>query len=162
MANTHGKPNVIKVLADDLAFPSATGANCTSMAYIGGNTDGKLMLSIYAGTNGLTVATGQAFSIELKGFTADTIGSADSFYSKDNEGGRQSGTGTILAEAHNYLIHKTSADAALAFTAGDLMWEQAVPDNMLRLISYDWIMIAIDTDEVLTGFNYDAFVWAKP
>jgi len=159
--NYHNRPNVVGVLADDLAFPIGTTGDSTNMVEIGGSTNGQLMLSIFAGTNGLTVATGQAFLMELQGYTADTAASADSFYSTSNSGGINQASGTLHQEAHMYPIHKTSADAGLAFSAGDLIYECALPDNMLRLVSFDFVQLVTLTDEDLRAYNYDAFIWSK-
>jgi hypothetical protein len=163
MANeyqTHNRPNIVGWLSDNQALPNATAADSTAMVEIGGQTNGNLMLSIFANT-AISIATGQAFNIELQAFTADTAASADSFYSEDNLGGINQATGTVNAEAHHYILHKTSGDAQLDFAAGDLIWECALPDNMLRLISYDFVQLVYTTDADESSETVDAFIWAK-
>ena len=163
MANeyqTHNRPNIVGWLSDNQTLPNATSEDSTAMVEIGGPTNGQLMLSIFANT-AISVATAQAFSIELQGFTADTAASADSFYSEDNLGGINQATGTINAEGHHYLIYKTSADAQLDFSAGDLIWECALPDTMLNLISYDFVQVVYVTDADESSETVDAFIWAK-
>lgn len=158
---THGRVNIVGWLSDNQALPNATGADSTNMVYIGGQTGSKLMISIFANTD-IDVATAQAFNIELQGFTADTAASADTPGSKDNGAGNPPYSGTLMQEFHNYLVHKTSADGAIDWNAGDLIWEQALPDNMLRLVSYDWAQLVYLTDEDLSAMNIDAIIWAKP
>lgn len=164
MANekqTHNRPNIVGWLSDNQTLPNAGAEDSTNMVEIGGNTDGKLMLSIFANT-AITIATTAAFSIELQAFTADTAASADSPYSKTNSAGIPQASGTITAEAHMYLLHKTSADGELAFDADDLIYECALPDNMLRLISYDFVQLVYTTDGNEESETVDAFIWAKP
>jgi len=164
MANeyqTHNRPNVVGWLSDNQALPSATTADSTNMVYVGGSTNGALMLSIFANT-AISIATGQAFSIELQAYSSDTAASADSFYSEVNLGGINQTTGTVNPEAHIYLLHKTSADAQLDFSAGDLIYECALPDNMLRLVSYDYVQLLYTTDANESSETVDAFIWAKP
>lgn len=159
---TYGRTNTVGILSDAQALPNATAVDSTNMVEIGGSTNGQLMLSIFANT-AISIATGQAFSIEIQAFTADTAASADSFYSEVNLGGINAETsGTANPEAHMYLLHKTSADAQLDFSAGDMIYECALPDNMLRLLSYDWVQLVYTTDaDESSTEKVDAFIWSK-
>ena len=153
MAN-YGK-QVITMLSDGQALPNATAGDSTSMAFIGRRTGGGLVLSVYAKT-ALAVATGQAFSIELQGFTADTAASATSPFSTSNDGTQ--GSGTLEDNAHYYLIHKTSADGALDVSAGAMITQIVLPGELLDQLNYDWIQLVYSTDENLSAQTVDAIL----
>jgi hypothetical protein len=131
------------------------------MVYIGGQTGGKLWIDVYA--NGtVAIATAQAFYIELQGYSSDTAASATAPFSNANQGGIEGASGTAHSVAHMYLLHKTSADDAIAFSAGDLMAQIAIPEDMFRLLGYDYVQLRYETDANESSEKVDAFVYVKP
>ena len=161
MADKRFGKNIIGELSDAQALPNATGVDSTNMVYVGGPTNGKLWINVYAGT-AISIATGQAFNIELQSFSTDTAASAISPFSTSNGGGvgAVAGAGTSEDNAHVYLLHKTSADAQLDFSAGSLICEFAIPETMLNLISHTYVQLRYLTDanessETITAFVYD-------
>ena len=149
MANNYGK-QIITMLSDGQALPDSTGADSTNMAYVGGSTNGGLAISVYAKT-AISIATAQAFSIELQAFTSDAGTSATSPFQ----------TGGVLEDnAHCYLLHKTSGDGQLDFAAGDLMAQFVIPGEWLDLLSYDWVQLRYLTDADESSETVDAFLHA--
>lgn len=152
MANNYGKVP-IGTFSDGQALPNATVADSTNMVNIGGQSNGALMVSVYANT-AISIATGQAFYIELQAYSSDTAASATSPFSTSNSGL----TGTLEDNAHMYLLHKTSADDQLDFAAGDLICQIGVPSEWLNKLSYDYIQLVYTTDADESSEKVDAFV----
>ena len=123
------------VLSDAQALPSATAADSTNMIKTGGNTNGRMEIVVVA-TTALAVATGKAFNIELQTFTADTAASAASPYD----------------DGHVYLIHKTSADAGIAVSAGDVICRYIVTED-----EDAYVQLVFTTDEDLSAQTVTAF-----
>ena len=147
------------MLSDGQTLPDATSVDSTNMAYVGGPTGGKLRLAVYAKT-AIAIASAQAFNIEFQAYSADTAASATSPFSNANDGAQAAaGSGTLHDEAHLYLIHKTSADGAIAFSAGDLIIDIGLPESNLALLSYDYVQLVYTTDATETGETVDAFVY---
>jgi len=142
-------------------LPNAGGVDSTNMGYIGlGNTGGRIWLDVYANT-AITIATGQAFSIEFQSYSSDTAASAIPPFSTANAGGKAGATGTAESDAHYYIMHKTSDDGELAFSAGDLMTQMAIPEDLLRLLSHDYVQLRYLTDADEHTEKVDAFIYAK-
>ena len=164
MANYHGLATsaIVKVLSDAQTLPNAGSVDSTNMVNIVGATKGNLWINVYANTD-ITIATAQAFNIELEGYTSDTAASATPPFSKDNEGMATSknGGGTAESDAHMYLLHKTSADGELAFSAGDLIAQCAVPEDLLRALSYDYVQLKYTTDADEQTEKVDAIAFYK-
>ena len=150
--NLHGigYSKLIGVLSDGQALPNAGAADSTNMVDISGRTGGRMYIGVYA-NNAVEIATGQAFSIELQAFTADTAASAVAPFSSES----------VLEPAHYYPLYKTSADAALAWIAGELITEIPVPENMLGLMSYDFVQLVYTTDADESDDDVDAFVYYR-
>ena len=152
MANQYGiEP--IGTFSNGQTLPDSTTADSTTMVYVGGQSGGALMISVYART-AVSIATGQAFNIELEAFTSDAPTSAVSPFSADNSGSSP----TAENDAHFYLLHKTSADNPLAFSAGDLITQCGVPFQLLDKLSYDYIQLKYTTDADESAETVDAFV----
>ena len=161
MSNTYYGKVIVGELSDAQSLPNAGGADSTNMVGIAGATGGQQWISVYANT-AISIATGQAFSIELQGFTSDTAASATSPFSTSNGSGRNHATGTLEDNAHYYLLHKTSADAQLDFAKGDLVAQCAIPEDMFRLLGYDFVQLRYLTDADESSEKVDALVWVKP
>ncbi len=161
----YGKTNIVGVFSDAQTVVKNTSTDSTNMVGIGGKTDGSLMISIYANAV-FTIVDTKVFSVALEGFTSDVAASATSFTTSANKGGiNQETSGTKLAQATvtNYLFSILGTTSNGAFAAGDLIYEGAVPDNMLRLLSYDYIqLVYTSTATAADPGVVNAFVWAKP
>ena len=92
MANRYGKNIVDVMLSDSQILPNATSVDSTNMAYVGGQTGGKLRIAVYA-AEAIAIATGQAFNIELQTFSSDTAASAISPFQ-------------MRIKAHRRLVHQ--------------------------------------------------------
>jgi len=161
--NYHGIATsaVVGILSDAQTLPNATSVDSTNMVDITGPTKGNMWINVYANT-AITIATGQAFNIELEGFTADTAASATPPFSVDNNGMKTSvDTGTAESDAHFYLLHKTSADGELGFSAGDLVTQVAIPEDLFRALEYDFVQLKYTTDASEVSEKVDAFVFYK-
>lgn len=96
---------------EEHALPNATTNYTEAWQYVG-PTNYKQILKVYANTD-ISIATGEDFTIEfVTGATATP-------------------TTPLIAESHTYLLSKTSADGVLAFDAGDLLCEFALPDELM-------------------------------
>ena len=157
--NNYGK-EILGWLSDNQALPNATTVDSTNMVNIVGRTNGALWINVYANT-AIAIASGQAFSIELQGFTADTAVSATSPFSTGNKAGYvATGGATSEPDAHYYLLHKTSG-AALNFAAGDLITQCAIPEDLFDALGYDYVQLVYVTDASEVSETVDAFVYAK-
>ncbi len=162
MASKYGKVPVGDMLSDAQALPNAGSVDSTNMVNVGGQLNGRLWIDVYANT-AISIATAQLLYIELQGFTADTAASATSPFTVTNQGGINGASGTLEDNAHVYLLHKTSADAQLDFNAGDLICQMAIPEDMFRLLSYDFVQLRYETDaDESSTEKFDAFVYVKP
>lgn len=164
MANAYHGKIIIGELSDAQTLPNATSEDSDAMVGLGAtksSTGGTLWIDVYANT-AISIASGQLFYIELQSFTADTAASADSPFSSTNSGGVPGATGTAELEGHYYILHKTSADGACAWDAGDLITQCAVPEDLLRLRSQDFIQLRYETDADESSEKVDAFVYVKP
>lgn len=160
MAAYYGK-TILGSLSDAQALPNATAADSTNMVYVGKQTNGAVWVAVYANT-AITIATDKAFSIELQSYSADTAASAISPFSKDNDGGNVVASGaTSEPDAHLYLLHKTSADGELAFSAGDLICEIGISGRMLDAIGHNYVQLVYTTDANESSEKVDAFVYLK-
>lgn len=161
MSNAYYGKQILGELSDAQTLPNATAADSTNMVYVGNRTGGRLWIEVYANT-AITIATGQAFSIEFQSYSADTAASAISPFSKDNESGYVVNSGgTSEPDAHIYLLHKTSADGELAFSAGDLITQFAIPEDMLNALGHDYVQLVYTTDADESSEKVDAFVCVK-
>lgn len=161
MADARYGKVIVGELSDAQTLPDSTSEDSTNMVYIGGPTAGQLWINVYANT-AITIATAQAFNIELEGYSSDTAASATPPFTKTNSGGIPQASGTAENDAHYYLLHKTSADGELAFDAGDLITQCAIPEDLMRLKSYDYVQLKYTTDANESSEKVDAFVWVKP
>jgi len=163
--NYHNRPNVVGTFSDDQAIVKNASTDSTNMVEIGGPTGSKLMISIFA-NGAVNIVDTKVLSCTLQGFTADTASSATSFITSDNDGAATSdASGTTLANATvtNYLFSILGTTSDAAFADGDLIYEGAVPDTMLNLLSYDFIqLVYTSTATAANPGSVDAFVWAKP
>ena len=159
MAKRYGKNIVDVMLSDSQILPNATSVDSTNMAYVGGPTGGKLRIAVYA-AEAIAIADGQAFNIELQTFSSDTAASAISPFSNANDGAQAAGgSGTSHDVAHMYLLHKTTADDAIAFTAGDLMVDIGLPEPMMALLGHDYVQLVYTTDANESSETVDAFIY---
>ena len=158
--NYHGIPNVVGELSDGQTGPQSTSTDCTAMVYIAGHANDNLWINVYAQTT-QTVATGKKFTIELQGYSADTASSADGPFSVGNGGAiPQDAAGTHHNDGHYYIYYTTTADDATIFAAGDLITQVAIPSDLFRQSSYDYVQLVYDADESWTGL-IDAFVYVR-
>jgi len=160
MANNYNGKVILGELSDNQTLPDSTSVDSTNMVYIGGQTSGKLWIDVYAGT-AISIATGQSFSIELEGYSEDDAASATPPFSTANSGGIQGATGTPENDAHYYLLHKTSADGQLDFSAGSLITQCAIPEDLFRLLGYDYVQLKYTTDADESTETITAFVYSK-
>ena len=162
--NYHGKATsaIVKVMSDAQTLPNAGSVDCTNMLETVGSTKGNLWIDVYANTD-ISIATAQAFSIEFQSFSADTAASAIPPFSVDNLGMNPStkGIGTAESDAHMYLLHKTSADGALAFSAGDLITQMAVPEDLMKALSHDFCQLVYLTDASEIAEKVDTIAYYK-
>jgi hypothetical protein len=164
MSNAYHGKQILGELSDAQVIGySGAKADSTNMVEIGGATGGQLWINVYAQT-AISIATGEYFYIELESWSADLAASAIPPFSTSNSQGINQATGTAESDAHYYLLHKTSADGALVFAAGDLITQCAIPEDMLRLLSHDFVQLTYITDKTDPGVDetVDAFVWVKP
>jgi hypothetical protein len=161
MADARYGKHIVGELSDSQTLPNATSADSTNMVYIGGQTGGQLWINVYA-QNAVEIATGQAFNIELEGYSSDTAASATPPFSTANQGGVNGVTGTAESDGHYYIFHKTSADGEAAFAAGDLITQCAIPEDLFRLLEYDYVQLKYTSDADESADIVDAFVWIKP
>jgi len=148
--NTHGigiSKVVGEFLSDAQTLPNAGTVDSTNMVNIAGATGGRLYLSVFANT-ATEIVTGQAFSIELQGFTSDTAASATGIHSSAG----------VVEPAHYYILHKTSADDQIAWLEGELIAEIPLPEKMLKALSYDWVQLVYLTDADESADKVDAFI----
>ena len=163
MAKYYGKNIVGELpLSDAQTLPDSTDDDSTNMVYVGNPTNGQLWINVYANT-AITIATGAVFNIELESYSdGDTPASAIAPFTKDNAHGEiANGDGTAETDAHIYLLHKTSADTELAFSAGDLITQCAIPEDMLNAIGHTYVQLKYETDADESSEKVDAFVWVK-
>lgn len=151
MSNAYYGKRILGELSDAQTLPASTTADSTNMVYIGGPTNGGFAVYVYA-NNAVEIVTGQAFSIELEFFTADTAASALAPFSYNN-----SGTQTAVP-GHFYLYHKTSADDGAAWAAGELITMCVIPDELIALMNYDYVQLKYTTDADESDDKVDAFV----
>lgn len=163
MSKYHGK-NILKdtFLADNLAIPSDDAFdNGDNMVEIGRENLGRLVLEVYA-NGSITVPTADSFIIQLVGYTADTIGSAQSPFTNANaEGLVEFNAGTDENDALMYLLYNTSSQGALSFSDRDLILSIPLPDKMLHMKGYDYIGLKVlgnDNDGSSSPGNIDAFI----
>ncbi len=164
MASKYGKIIVGAMLSDAQVLGySAAQTDSSAMVNVGGQLDGRLWIDVYAQT-AISIATGEYWYIEFESFSADTAASAIAPFSADNQGGINGASGTAETNAHIYLLHKTSADGQLDFSAGDLICQMAVPEDLMRLLSHDFVQLTQITDKTDPGTDetIDAFVYVKP
>ena len=161
MANAYYGHTILGELADGLSVPTDGAAdNCTQMVYVGNETGGNLWMYIYC-NSAITVATGEEFLIQFVSYSSDTIASATSPFSNSNAGGQPNATGTAEADALCYPVYNTSAQGAVAWSAGDLILEFGIPDTMLRLLSHDYVGFTIECDDSDGTGKVDAFIVAR-
>lgn len=113
--------------AEEQALPNATTGYTTAFQY-GGKSAHKQILKVFANTD-IAIATGQAISIELV------------------TGSTSTPTGSVNSNSHLYLLHKTSADDAIAADAGDLLCEIGLPEDMMTKDYYYRLKIVTDANE---------------
>ena len=164
MASKYGKIIVGDMLSDAQALGYGGSAlDSTNMVNVGGQLDGRLWIDVYAQT-AISIASGEYWYVELETFSADTAASAIAPFSADNQGGINGASGTAETNAHQYLLHKTSADGQLDFSAGDFIGQLAVPEDMMRLLGHTFVQLKQITDKTDPGTDetIDAFVYVKP
>ncbi len=108
------------IIADE--YDVSTAGSLPNMINVGGNTNGKVNIKVFASTD-FAVASSSSYNIELECFTADTEGSATS----------------PITNGHVYLLHKTTADGAIAVDEGNLITEFVIPPDLLG--ANNWINI---------------------
>lgn len=160
MANTYHGKNIIGKLSDAQTLPNAGAEDSESVVFIGGPTNGKLWIDVYALT-ALAIASGQIFSIELEGYTTNTPQSSFTApFTTTNQGGIPGASGTSEPHGAYYLLYKAAGNA-LDFAAGDLITQCAIPEDLFRLLSYDWVQLKYLTDANEESETVDAFVYLK-
>ena len=141
--NAHNK-NLLGILSDGQALPNATSVDSTNMVNVGGKTNGRIWIDVYANT-AISIATGQAFNIELEGYSSDTAASAVS----------------PIDDAHIYILHKTSADGQLDFAAGALIAQIAIPEDLFDAKSWEYVQLKYTTDADESSEKVDAIAYTK-
>jgi len=120
------------ILEDGSALPDETTGTSTAVK-LNPNTNGRVQIDIYANTD-IAIATGSAFFAELlAGATAATCVAP-------------------ITNGHTYIVHKTSADDAIAFDSGDLIASYIVPANLAN-----YVQLGYSTDEDLSAQKIDVF-----
>jgi len=162
MSSLYGKQIVGSLLSDAQTLPDGTSVDSTNMVCIAGQTSGKLWIDVYAHT-AITIANTYVLHIAMQGFTADTASSATAPHSIANKGGIQGASGTVLTQgtAYYYMMHMTAGTAGVSWTAGDLICQAAIPEDMFRLLSYDYVQLVYTTTATETSESVDAFVYSK-
>ena len=151
MANAYYGIEVIEELSDAQALPSNASVDSTKMAYIGGQTQSGLAISVFANT-AIQIAAAQLFYIELEVWTADVAGSALSPFKT---------AGAAEDNAHLWLLHKTTADGQLDFAAGERILEYVIPNWFYEDgVKYDWLQLRYETDANESSERVDAFLHA--
>ncbi len=146
MANKYGQVPVEQI-GDGTALGYDAGTiDTASMFNSVGETMGSLWIEVYAKT-AISIASGEYWYIEFQAYSADTAASAVGPFTNANKGGVIGASGTVENDAHQYLLHKTSADGALSFSLGDLICEFGIPDKMLRLKGYPYVQVTNITDK---------------
>jgi len=155
MANAYYNKLILAELSDAQTLPaSATSVDSTNMVYVDGSTNAGLMISVYA-NNDITIATGQAFNIEVETFSADTAASARPPFTFTTS---SPATKAFQSNCHLYILHKTSADGELAFSAGDLMCQYVIPPDQMWTDTYIQLKYTVDANEA--SEKIDAFISA--
>jgi len=161
MANEYYGKQILGELSDNQTLPNADTVDSTNMVNIAGQTNGKLWIDVYAGTD-ISIAANQSFSIELEGYTSDDNDSATPPFSTANNGGMQGTSGTPESDAHYYLLHKAATtDGVLAFSKGSLITQCAIPEDLFRLLKYDFVQLKYTTDADESSETVTAFVYSK-
>jgi len=162
MANAYYGKEILGELSDAQALPSTASVDSTNMVYIGDNTGGHLWIDVYACT-AVAIANTFVLHIAMQGFTADTAASATAPHSIANQSGIPGASGTVLTEgtAFFYLMHMTAGTAGVSWTAGDLIAQAAIPEDMFRLLSYDYVQLVYTTTANESSETVDAFVYSK-
>ncbi len=152
MASKHGQVPIVQ-LSDAVAIGySGSTADTTTMFNSVGQTGRKPWIEVYAKT-AISIASGEYWYIEFQAFSADTAASAVGPFTNSNSGGVTGASGTAEDDAHQYLLHKTSADGALAFSIGDLICEFGIPEKLLRLKGYPYVQLTNITDKTDPGVD---------
>uniref|UniRef100_A0A6H1ZPY2 Uncharacterized protein n=1 Tax=viral metagenome TaxID=1070528 RepID=A0A6H1ZPY2_9ZZZZ len=162
MANAYYGKNIIGELSDAQTLPNAGSVDSTNMVNIVGPTSGRLWIDVYACT-AIAIANTYVLHIAMQGFTADTAASATAPHSIANKSGLPGASGTVLTEgtAFFYLMHMTAGTAGVSWTAGDLICQAAIPEDMFRLLSYDFVQLVYTTTANESSETVDAFVYFK-
>jgi len=159
--STHNRPNIQGWFSEAQDLPDATAVDSDAMVYVGGTTNGQLMLSVFANT-AVSIADTKALTINFESFTADTAASALAPYTSANSGGINQATGTALANAvvsMSYIM--TASGGAMAWDAGDLILEIALPETMMRMLAHDYVQVSYTTTANESSELVDGFIWAK-
>jgi len=160
MSIQYGK-EVLGMLSEEQTLPGdGTPVASSAMCYIAGPALGKLWIDVYAATD-IEIASGNLLYIEIRGFTSDDTSSATVPYTINNQGGIFGASGTLETDAHYYLLCKTSATTALNFSSGDLITQGAIPEDMFRLLSYDYVELLYTVDTSEAAEKVTAFVYSK-
>lgn len=160
MANEYYGKQILGELSDNQTLPNAGTVDSTNMVNIAGQTNGKLWIDVYAGTD-ISIADDKKFYIELEGYSSDDNDSATPPFSTANSGGMQGASGVLESDAHYYLLHKTADDGALAFSKGSLITQCAIPEDLFRLLKYDFVQLKYTTDADESSETVTAFVYSK-
>ena len=162
MANAYHGKIIVGELSDAQDLPSTTSVDSDAMVFIGECTNAGLWIDVYANT-AITIANTFVLHIGLQGFTADTAASATSPHSIANAGCKPHATGTVLTEgtAHYYIMHMTAGTAGVTWAAGDLITQCAIPEDMFRALSYDYVQLFYTTTANESSELVDAFVYTK-
>ena len=162
MANAYYGKNILGELSDGQTLPNAGSVDSTNMVAIGGPTLGKLWIDVYAAT-AITIANTYVLHIAMQGFTADTASSATAPHSISNKSGILGASGTVLTEgtAYYYLMHMTAGSAGVTWAINDLICQAAIPEDMFRLLSYDFVQLVYTTTANEASEKVNAFVYTK-
>lgn len=151
-------------ISDAQTLPSSAKEDSESIVYIGGQdggVGGQLWIDVYA-HSAIDIASGAQLTIELQGHTSAVQASNTSPFSVANQSGIIGASGTQEPDALYYIFYNTSTQDALAFTAGDLITQCAIPEDLFRLLSYDYVMLEYETGASEVSETVDAFVYIKP
>lgn len=165
MANAYYGKNIIGELSDAQTLPNNTSVDSTNMVFIAGPVNGDLWIDVYANT-AISIADTKALIVELEGYTADTAASATAPFSSANSGAINqlvAGNGTVLANSASAyrILDGLASGGAMAWSAGDLITQCAIPEDLMRALAYDYVQLKYTTTADESSEKVDAFVYVK-
>lgn len=153
MSNAYYGKLILGELSDAQALPNNGSADSDNMVYVGGKTNGRLWINVYANTD-ISIADTKSLFIDIETWTSDAASSAIAPFSSG---------GTAISGATYRILNLTASGAAVTFSAGDLIVQVAVPEDLMNQFStpHTYIQIKYTTTDNESSEKVDAFVYAK-